>query len=71
MTHDPDGPPDELKPVPRLLSDVQSIRVILCGPTPIMRMLRPRTSVRLFYGFGDESGAGYGKAIREAGNNCR
>ena len=59
-------PPSTLTPVPRLIRDVKVIRVILKGPTPVMRILQPRISVRVFYGFGDASGAGYGKVMREA-----
>jgi hypothetical protein len=65
---DDGDPPSSLTPVPRLLRDVKAIRVILKGPTPVMRILRPRISVRVFYGFGDASGSGYGKALRGA---CR
>jgi hypothetical protein len=59
-------PPINLNTVPRLLLDVRAIRAILRGPTPIMRILRPRSSVKVFYGFGDASGEGYGKAMRNA-----
>ena len=33
--------PSNLTPVPCLLLDVQAIRAILMGPTPVMRILRP------------------------------
>ena len=56
--------PTSLTLVPRLLLDVQAIRAILKGPTPVMRILRPRASVKVYYGFGDASGEGYGKALR-------
>jgi hypothetical protein len=59
-------PPINLKAVPRLLLDIRARRAILRGPTPIMRILRPRSSVNVFYGFGDTSGEGYGKAMRNA-----
>jgi hypothetical protein len=59
-------PPEVLKPVPRLTWDVQAIRRILKGPTPVMRLLRPRSWVKVLYRFGDASGEGYGKALRDA-----
>jgi hypothetical protein len=65
-------PPSNLRAVPRLLLDLQAIRrAILSGPMPIMRILRPQSCVIVFYGFGDASGAGYGKAMREAGQRGR
>jgi hypothetical protein len=64
-------PTSNLQAVPRLLLDVRPIRAILSGPTPIMRILRTRSSVNVFYGFGDASGEGYGKAMRKAGRRGR
>jgi hypothetical protein len=61
-----EDPPSDLKPVPRLTFDVRAFQAILKWPTPIMRLLRPQSWVKVLYGFGDASGSGYGKALREA-----
>ncbi len=56
-------PPEWVRAVPRLASDVEGLLLLLASPTPPVRTIRASSLITVYYGFGDASGAGFGDTL--------
>jgi hypothetical protein len=54
--------PTKVRVVPRLVEDVQVLEAMFQEPTPSLRLVRGGNIVKVVYGFGDASGAGFGSS---------
>jgi hypothetical protein len=55
----PTDPPEFVTAVPRLASDVEGLLTLFNSPVPPIWVVRARTLVSVYYGFGNASGVGF------------
>ncbi len=65
--HSLDKPPQRVKPVPRLTSDLVALQQLTSSATPPKRLARPTSSTVALYGFADASGRGFGSTLFVSG----
>ena len=56
--------------VPRLIADVAALRKLTASQKPPLRVVRPSSTVQVFYGFGDASGKQFGSTVSR-NYNCQ
>ena len=53
-----EAPPKRVKVVPRMLDDMQALKMLTAAISPPKRRVRSKLVVEIFYGFGDASATG-------------
>jgi hypothetical protein len=57
------NPPELVTAVPQLSTDVEGLLTLFASPAPPIRVVRARTIVTVYYGFGDALGSSFGDTI--------
>jgi hypothetical protein len=62
--HAPDEAPALVTAVPRFAHDVEALSRLMEAEKPPLKLVRARATAKVFYGFGDASGSGFGATIQ-------
>jgi hypothetical protein len=52
-----------VKDVPRLVADIEVMRILTAAEDPPLRRVRAQSNVNIIYCYGDDSGSGFGWCI--------